>query len=90
MKDWQKISLAIFGAFFLMFTTTALLRDDWVLWVYPGVTLVGVAITLYDGPGRKQRKQEEAMARALAEREELQRAKRLERQARKRRKKGDG
>ena len=88
MKLWQKVSLAIFGVCFLMFTTTALLGDDPLMWFYPIVALVGIGITLYDGPGRKEKRRQEGEARARADREELARRKQMERRERRKRGKG--
>ncbi len=85
LKVWQLAALAIFGVLFLMFLTTAIMGDDWILWLYPVVALVGIGITLWDGPGRKERKQIEAAERARADAEEMERAKRLARKQRKRR-----
>ena len=89
LKVWQLAALVIFGILFVMFLTTALLGDDWILWLYPVAALVGVAITLWDGPGRKERKQLEATERAQADAEEMERAKRLASKERKRRDKDD-
>lgn len=90
LKTWQKVALAIFGVLFLMFLTTAVMGDDWVLWIYPAVALVGMAITFWDGPGRKELKEQEASERARADAEEMERAKRLARKQRRRGDKGQG
>lgn len=87
LKGWQKVALAIFGVFFLIFLTTAIQGDNWVLWVYPGVAIIGMLITLWDAPGRKEKREIEAAERARADEEEMERAKRLERRERKRKKK---
>lgn len=89
LKQWQRVAIAVFGVLFLMFLTTAIQGDDWVYWVYPAVALVGIGITLWDAPGRKQKREQEAAERARADEEEMQRAKRLERRERKRREKGN-
>ena len=59
-----------------------------MLWVYPAVALIGVGITLWDSPGRKEQREREAAERARADEEEMQRVKRVERKERKRREKG--
>lgn len=67
LKPWQQVALLIFAAAFFMFSTTAMQRGEWIYWVYPAVALVGIGITLWDGPGRKTRREEEAARRAREE-----------------------
>lgn len=89
LKGWQQVAMIIFGAGFLMFTVTALRGNDWILWLYPAVALVGIGITLWDGPGRKAQKEEQAAERARADKEEMKRAQRMARKQRRRGKEGN-